>query len=134
MPLLHAISPRRLTFGLSVRARLVAIILIPVVGFLANGFAFMSGERKVDVAFDSVRRAALLADASREFKSAVVTIQTAARAFAEHPRSGYLQVLADSQRLATAQFAMIRQLSAGEDQSYLDAIERTLKRLESNFA
>src|SRR4029079_9200301 len=47
----RTISPKRLGSGLSVRARMVAIILIPVVGFVANGLAFLIGERKVDMAF-----------------------------------------------------------------------------------
>jgi len=135
MPLsiLNALSPRQMIARLSVRARVVAIILIPVVGFLANGFAFLSGERQVDGAFASVRQAASLADASREFKSAVATIQVAARSFAEHPRSTHLQTLADSQRTATTQFAAIRQLSGAQDQTSLEGIERTLTRLHGNF-
>jgi methyl-accepting chemotaxis protein len=129
---MRAISPRRMVSKLSVRARVLTIILIPVAGFLANGASFLAGERKVDTAFDSVRQAGALADASRDFKSAVTTIQTAARAFAEHPRATYLQTLSDSQQAAAARFGLIRQLSAGDDRSYLDAIERTLTRLRGN--
>jgi methyl-accepting chemotaxis protein len=129
----RAISLKRMMSSLSVRARVVMIILIPVAGFLANGVAFLGGERKVEAAFESVRQSASLADASREFKSAVVTLQTAARSFAEHPRSTYLQTLSESQQQLAAQFPVIRQLSAGEDQSYLDAIARTLTRLQGNF-
>ena len=118
---------------LSVRARIVAITLNPVVGFLANGIAFMAGERNVDSAFDKFQRASVLADASREFKNAIGTIQSAASGFAERPRSTHLQLLSDAQVAATSQFAVIRQLSAGNDKTNLDAIARTLTRLQSNF-
>jgi methyl-accepting chemotaxis protein len=132
LSMMRAISPRWLMSRLSVRARVVAIILIPVAGFLANGASFLGGERKVDAAFDSVRQAGSLADASRDFKSAVATIQTAARSFAEHPRSSYLQVLSESQQTAAARFGMIRQFNGDEDRAYLDAIERTLNRLRGS--
>jgi methyl-accepting chemotaxis protein len=135
MPLsiLRAISPGRVIAKLSVRARIVAITLIPVAGFLANGVAFMVGERNVDAAFASVRRAAALADASREFKTAIGTIQAAARGFAERPRSTHLQILSAAHAAAMPQFAVIRELGGGKDQTNLDAIGRALTRLQGNF-
>ena len=55
MPL--SISRRFLPQGLfttiSVRSRIVAIAVIPVVGFLANGLAFTSGETQVGKSFES---------------------------------------------------------------------------------
>jgi methyl-accepting chemotaxis protein len=126
-------SPGQLISKLSVRARIIAITLIPVVGFLANGVAYISGEHDVDRALDSAKQATSLADASREFKSAVGSIQTAADSFAMLPRSSYLQTLDDAQAAATAQFITIRHLSAGADQTGLDAIERSLAQLRGNF-
>ena len=84
-PALHRTEAVR--FQAHVRARIMAIALIPVVGFLATGIAFVSGEREVDAAFSSVQRATALADASREFKSAVGAMQSAARSFAVRPQS-----------------------------------------------
>jgi methyl-accepting chemotaxis protein len=136
MPLsvLRVVSPKRLASRLSVRARIIAITLIPVLGFLANGIAYVSGEQDVDRALDSVTQATSLADASREFKSAVGAIQAAARSFAVLPRSSYLQALGDAQTAAMAQFIAIRHLSGGADQTGLEAIERTLARLRGSFA
>ena len=135
MPLqiLRAISPRRIASKLSVRARIVLITLIPVIGFLANGLTYVSGEREVDAAFGSFTQATTRADASRDFKRAVVTIQAAARSFAEHLRPGYLEILADAQGAAAAEFAIIQRLSDGSRQSNLDAVAHTLKRLRENF-
>ena len=39
---------------LSVRARIIVLGVIPVIGFLANGMAFMVGDVEVGRAFDSV--------------------------------------------------------------------------------
>jgi methyl-accepting chemotaxis protein len=133
LSILRALSPRRLVSRLSVRARIIAITLIPVLGFLANGVAYVAGERGVDRALTSVERATSLADASREFKSAVGAIRAAARSFAVHPRSSYLQTLSDAQAVATAQFTTILQLSDSAGESNLAAIERTLARLHGNF-
>jgi methyl-accepting chemotaxis protein len=129
----HATAPRRLISKFSVRARIVAIALIPVVGFIANALTFMGGEHEVSAALDSLRQATAAADASREFKGAVVTIQAAARSFADHPRPGYLQILSAAQQEANTQFARIRQFSVGQDRSNIDAIERTFARMHGNF-
>jgi methyl-accepting chemotaxis protein len=134
MPILRAFSPKRLVSRLSVRARIIAITLIPVVGFLANGAAYISGEHSVDRAVEDVSRATAFADASREFKTAVGTIQAAARSFAVHPRASDLQTLGDAQAVATTQFGTIRQLSDNDRESNLGAIERTLARLQGNYA
>src|SRR5437870_4294476 len=70
---------------LSVRSRIAAIAVIPVVGFLANGLAFTSGETEVGNAFESVKSAAVLADASREFKAALARMQMASKDFVAQP-------------------------------------------------
>jgi methyl-accepting chemotaxis protein len=127
------LSPRRLLSRLSVRARIIAITLIPVLGFLANGAAFIAGEQEVERAFDSAKRATALADASREFKNTAGAIQAAARSFAVRPRSAYLQSLSDAQS-AAGQFVAILQLSGDAPQDNLAAIERTLARLQGNVA
>ena len=44
LPMPRLINPKRLVSTLTVRARIVAIALIPVVGFLANGIALRVGE------------------------------------------------------------------------------------------
>src|SRR5258708_23024314 len=70
---------------LSVRGRIAAIAVIPVVGFLANGMAFVSGETEVGNAFESVQSAAVLADASPEFKAALGRVQMASNDLLAQP-------------------------------------------------
>jgi methyl-accepting chemotaxis protein len=51
---LRNFSLQQLISKLSVRSRIAAIAVIPVVGFLANGVAFTGGETAVGNAFESV--------------------------------------------------------------------------------
>ena len=66
---------------MSVRARIIAIAFIPVVGFLANAIAFTSGETKIEDSLGNVGRAVVLADAARELKDSVGIMRAAARDF-----------------------------------------------------
>src|SRR3954452_8344129 len=85
LPLAGLISPRLLIARCSVRTRIIALAIVPVVGFLANGIAFTSGKTEVDDAFESAQQAAVLADASREFKVALTTMRMSAKEFATSP-------------------------------------------------
>src|ERR1700720_3991608 len=84
-PRLRNFSFRQLVSKLSVRNRIAAIAVIPVVGFLANGLAFTAGETEVGTAFESVKSAAVLADASREFKAALARMQMASKDYVAQP-------------------------------------------------
>ena len=85
LPFMGPASPARLVSRISVRTRIVAIAVIPVIGFLANGIAFTSGETEVDGAFASALQAAALADASRDFKVALTAMRMSASEFAAQP-------------------------------------------------
>jgi methyl-accepting chemotaxis protein len=91
---------RRFRMTLSVRARIAVLALIPVVGFAANGLNFMSSEHAVERAFDSVRRAATLAEASRDFKGALATMQTSARDMATRPARELIKDFEDAYDIA----------------------------------
>ncbi len=84
-PIVRNFSLQQLISKLSVRGRIAAIAVIPVVGFLANGLAFTGGETAVGNAFESVRNAAVLADASREFRAALARMQMASKDFVAQP-------------------------------------------------
>jgi methyl-accepting chemotaxis protein len=75
----------RLQTSISVRTRIIVLALIPVVGFLANGLTYISGEGGVGSAFDTVKHSTALADASRDFKSAVAAMQITVKDFAINP-------------------------------------------------
>src|SRR6267154_2878681 len=92
---------QQLISKLSVRSRIAAIAVIPVVGFLANGLAFTSGETEVGNAFESVKSAAVLADASREFKAALARMQMTSKDFVAQPSEDEVAAFGVGHQLAT---------------------------------
>ena len=76
----------RLSGALSVRMRLIVLSVIPVIGFVAVGVAYVSSEHTVDAAFASVQQSSRLADASRAFKDALTTMQVRAKEFVAQPQ------------------------------------------------
>ena len=75
----------RMLASFSVRTRIVLLALIPVAGFVANGFTYTSGEGDVGRTFDTFTRSAALADASRDFKSAVASMRIVVKDFNVKP-------------------------------------------------
>ena len=57
---------------LSVRVRVAALGVVPIIGFLAYGIAYMASDIEVGRAFDSVRRDTAVVDASSELKGGPV--------------------------------------------------------------
>ena len=80
-----AFSIIRTVSGLTVRARIVALAVIPLVGFLANGTAFTTGEAEVAHAFGSVKQASSLAETSQDMKNSLGSMRILVRDFASQP-------------------------------------------------
>jgi methyl-accepting chemotaxis protein len=130
--LVPTLSPR--LPSLSVRARIAVLALIPVVGFGANGASFLSGEREVGGAFDSVKQSAVLADASREFKGAMVAMRTIAKEFVAQPSKSLIQAFGEAQTQSTKSLDAIDRSSSGGDKRYVPLLRRQVKELKENFA
>src|ERR1044071_718200 len=79
------LSLRRLFTSFSVRSRIIALALMPVVGLAANGLTYLSGERDVGSAFATFQKSVSLADASRDFKSAVAAMRISVKDFSASP-------------------------------------------------
>ncbi len=77
----------RMLTSVSVRTRIVVLALIPVAGFLANGLTYISGEGDVGRAFATVTQSTALADASRDFKSAVAAMRLVVKDFSVSPNN-----------------------------------------------
>src|ERR1019366_9396013 len=94
-------SHKLLNSKISVRARVVAIAVIPVIGFLTNGIAFNAGETDVESAFLSVKHAAVLADASEEFKGGLAAMRISVRDFIANPNQDSISAFdADNRRVS----------------------------------
>ena len=70
---------------LSVRARVAALGVVPIIGFLAYGLAYMASDIEVGRAFDSVRRDNAVVEASSDLKSGLLAMRLATVTFATHP-------------------------------------------------
>jgi methyl-accepting chemotaxis protein len=79
-----------LTF-FSVRTRIIVLAVAPVVGFLANGVTYISGERDVGTAFETVKQSGALADASRDFKSSIASMRITVKDFSASPSRSLIQ-------------------------------------------
>jgi methyl-accepting chemotaxis protein len=92
---------------MSVRSRIIVLALIPVVGFLANGMTYVSGEEEVGQSFKTVNRAHELAEASREFKIAIAAMRIAAKDFAVSPHGTLIDTFIQSHESANADLNVI---------------------------
>jgi methyl-accepting chemotaxis protein len=83
----RSLSPGRVVAALPVGYRIAAIALLPVLGFLAIGISFTSGQIDVENAFAGTKEAGVLAGASRDFRSGLNTMKFSAKDFAASPRA-----------------------------------------------
>ena len=79
------LSFNRLITHISVRARIIVLAAIPVLGFLINGIAYTVGEQEVANAFRKADSAADLAETSREFRANLVQMRVRTRDFITRP-------------------------------------------------
>jgi len=123
----------RLLYALSVRTRIALLALIPVAGFLANGAAYLAGEAEVGRAFESMKQAGGLADASRAFNGAVGAMGNAARDFVTLAPRDQVAKFQAANALALEKLEAIAARTEGTVAKDLDRLERTVRRLQSNF-
>ncbi len=90
----------RMLTTFSVRTRIVILALIPVAGFVANGLTYTSGEGDVGRAFTTVTQSTALADASRDFKSAVAAMRLVVKDFSVSPNNNLVISFDESHGLA----------------------------------
>ena len=117
----------------SVRTRIVALAMIPVVGFLANGIAYMVGETEVSGAFNSVKQAAALADAGQEFKDALAAIRISTRDFATRPGEDRIQSFEASYQRANKSLVAIEQTLPASERQEILGLRLRLGAVKTNF-
>jgi methyl-accepting chemotaxis protein len=126
-----AVLDRPLT-ARSVRTRIIVLALIPVAGFVANGMTYLSGERDVGKAFQTVTKSRHLADASRDFKIAIAAMRIAVKDFALQPRT-LIDAFGQSQILANKSLDSIAAAVGGPQAGEINALRQELDKLKSNF-
>lgn len=127
---INRLNRRFTTF--SVRARIIVLALIPVVGFLANGLTYIAGEEDVGRAFQTVSHSHALADASRDLKIAIASMRIAVKDFARDSNS-LLDVFGQSQQLAKMSLDSIQTAIGGQHSDDLSALRHELADIKSNY-
>src|SRR5215813_5606417 len=118
----------------SVRTRIIGLALVPVVGFLANGVAFTAGQSEVTDAFANVGTAAALADASREFKLTLASMQIAAKDYVAQPSDERAKAFEAAQTLTISNFDRIATAANGMlPQDIGSQVRQRLGELRLNF-
>jgi len=105
----------RMLTSYSVRTRIVVLALIPVAGFLANGLTYVSGEKDVGRAFGTVMQSNALADASRDFKSAVASMRIIVKDFSITPDNNLVVSFEQAHATRVGAEAMSRVAGASTD-------------------
>jgi methyl-accepting chemotaxis protein len=118
----------------SVRARIVLLGVIPLIGFLANGAAFMTGDIEVGRAFDSVHRDAEVADASRDLKTGLLVMRNATTEFVAHPSDDEVKDFNDGQALAMRSLDRIEATLGVSERAVITPLRITVRDLKTSFA
>jgi methyl-accepting chemotaxis protein len=118
---------------LSVRARIVVLGIIPVIGFLAAGIAFLTGDREVGYAFDSVQRNTVVANASRDLKIGLLMMRAASTDFVAHPSDAEVQNFNNGQAMAMRCLDRIAAALDGAQQDTINPLRITVRDLKASF-
>ena len=123
----------RLAGSLSVRTRIIVLALIPVIGFIANGLTYVSGEADVGTAFQTVKHATALSDASRDFKIAIAGMRIAVKDFTTAPSVELIDAFARSQQLAIKSLNAIAVSANGVRADDIASLHQELAGIKGNF-
>jgi methyl-accepting chemotaxis protein len=129
LPQLASFILRRLP-ALSVRARIFTLAIIPLIGLVIIGAIFANGERNVAAAFNTVKDSSVLANASREFKSALSELRTAVKEYVVATDTGLEKTFRDNYKTALANLAIIESHLENRD---FAKMRGSVVTLQSNF-
>src|SRR6202021_1244496 len=118
---------------LSVRARIIVLGVIPVIGFLANGIAFTVGDVEVGRAFDSVHRYSQVADASRDLKAGLLVMRAATTQYVARPSDKEVADFTEGQELAMKSLDRIAATLGASAQDVITPLRITVRDLKTSF-
>jgi methyl-accepting chemotaxis protein len=107
--------------------------VIPVIGFLINGFAFRAGETEVESAFHSARQANELADASDGFKAGLAAMRIGLRDFVANPDQDAIAAFDAGSRQASQNLQVIEAAVSQDERSGSSALNKTIVTARDNF-
>jgi methyl-accepting chemotaxis protein len=118
----------------SVRTRITAIAFIPVIGLLANGLAFTTGEAEVENAFASVGHANALGDGSRDFKGALHAMRASAVDFAARPTTELIKSFQEAHAHALSSLGTVEAMVPVSEKSELSSLSQRVQDVLANFS
>jgi methyl-accepting chemotaxis protein len=123
----------RLGTALSVRTRLIVLSLVPVFGFAAVGFAYVSSERTVEAAFASVQQSSRLAEASRVFKESLAAMQIVVRDYVATPQASQIARFGQTHEEAISALKTVQENADEAEKPNLVALEGRVANLKTQF-
>ena len=123
----------RVLTAFSVRTRIVVLALIPVAGFIANGMTYVAGEDDVGTAFATAKRSGALADASRDFKSAVAAVRIIVRDFSVSPNDNLVVSFEQAHSFALKSLDMIAASIDRRHAENIAGLRKDVMDLRENF-
>jgi methyl-accepting chemotaxis protein len=127
------ISFKGLNSKISVRSRIALIAVVPVIGFLTNGVAFITGETDVESAFRGARQATELADASEGFKAGLAGMRIGLRDFVANPDQESIAAFDAGSSQASQNLRTIESSVSEDDRFGLSALNRSIAAARDNF-
>jgi methyl-accepting chemotaxis protein len=118
---------------LSVRARIVALALIPVIGILATGIAFMVGDFAVGRSFNTVQHDSGVAATSRELETGLLMMRLASMEFASHPSAQRVNDFQDAQGKAMQSLERLEASVGPSQQDVITPLRITIRDLKTSF-
>jgi len=128
-----AFSLNRMVCGVTVRTRIVLLAALPLLGFLANGTAFTTGQAEVEDAFVSVKRASALAETSQDLKSMLAGMRIAARDFALNPSTELIQSFVDIHYSAEESLLRVETDARGGARQEIEGLRTRIAELKKRF-
>jgi methyl-accepting chemotaxis protein len=129
----RVLSFKSLNSKISVRGRVVAIAVIPVIGFLTNGVAFRAGETDVESAFHSAKQATELADASDGFKAGLTAMRIGLRDFVADPDQDSIAAFDAGSSQASQNLQAIEGAVREDERFGLSALNKAMAAARDNF-
>ncbi|HEX2216473.1 MAG TPA: methyl-accepting chemotaxis protein [Xanthobacteraceae bacterium] len=123
----------RVISAVSVRTRITALALIPVVGFAAFAGAYMASEREVESAFDRVKQSAAMADASSEFRGALAAMRASAKEFGMHPTPALATQYFAAHSILSDTLNSIQNMLTLEERAEIAPFDSTVASLKERF-
>jgi methyl-accepting chemotaxis protein len=118
---------------LSVRARVVALGVIPLIGFLAYGAAYMASDIEVGRAFDNVYNDNAVLGASSDLKAGLNMMRAATLDFVARPSETQLKTFDQGQQLAMRSLDRIEATLGSSQQDAITPLRITVRDLKASF-